>query len=328
MKQNTPIPVVLLYGPTACGKTQLADSLFSSDYETSQVNYCCSPFKGCVEIVSADSVQVYKGLRIGAAQPDKQLCKRLPHHLVGFCDPAQEFSVADFVARADVLCSEIYARGKLPVILGGTGFYIKHFMYGLPITPQADPLLRVRIQERLTREGAAALHKELETFDPISAKKIHVNDAYRIVRAHEVFEATGKPLSYFSTSTTYRAGYRFCPLYLTCPRAELYRRIEQRTDAMFTDGLLQEFTDLYCSGYREAHPAMKAIGYHEFFEANPLDPIHAKKEIVIELIKKNTKRYAKRQQTFFQTLPCFKTINLYDKNADSEIITTLKAFYT
>ncbi|MGP1594650.1 MAG: tRNA (adenosine(37)-N6)-dimethylallyltransferase MiaA [Treponema sp.] len=327
MKHERPIPVALLYGATACGKTSLADSLFSSDDTAVSVSCTQSPFKGCVEIISADSVQVYKGLRIGSAQPDEALCMRLPHHLVGCCDPAQEFSVADFVTHADTLCCEIYERGRLPVILGGTGFYIKHFMYGLPITPQADPLIRSRIQNRLAQEGAAVLHSELQAFDPISAQKIHVHDAYRIIRAHEVFEATGKPLSYFTLTQTYRTGYRFCPIYLTRQREELYRRIKQRVDAMVVEGLQQEFTDLYTCGYRAEHPAMKAIGYREFFEVNPDNPVKAEIEIVVELIKKHTKQYAKRQQTFFQALPSCKTINLPSKTADVEIITALKAFY-
>jgi len=323
------IPVPILFGPTASGKTDVADRLFAANDAAVSDRTCISPFRGKVEIISADSVQVYADLVIGAARPTKALMQRLPHHLVGVCDVQREFSVADFVQHADLLCKDIYARGKLPVIVGGTAFYIKHFMYGLPVTPAADVKTRLLLQKKMQERGAAAMLAELRQFDPISAAKIHIHDEYRILRAHEVYYASGKPLSSFLLSDVYRQGYRFCPVLVNRPRAELYARIEQRSQAMLEDGLAEEFRRLYEQGCRAHTPAMKAIGYREFFTVCPEHPIEAPVDAVLELITRNTKRYAKRQQTFFQSLPCTHAhiIDIGKATSTQELISFLVSFY-
>lgn len=308
------IPVAVIFGATACGKTAFAERLFTS-----------SPDK--VEIISADSVQVYRGMEIGSAQPSCELRAALPHHLIGICDPWEEFSVADFMQRADVLCKAIIARGIFPVILGGTAFYIKHFMYGMPLTPQADPFLREQLQKRLSQRGAAAMHKELADFDPVSAARIHINDEYRILRAHEVYYASGRPLSDFTLSYSYREGFRFCPIFLNRPRDELYRRIEVRIDEMFAQGLQQEVAQLVKCGCTADAPAMKAIGYREFFELSPDAPAAAPLDAVSALIKRNSKRYAKRQQTFFQSFPHVHRIDLTDPASERIVADILHRFY-
>ena len=264
---------------------------------------------------------------IGSAQPPQELLDALPHHLIGICDPSEEFSVADFVRSADEICKDIADRGKLPVVLGGTAFYIKHFMYGMPVTPQADPILRAQLQERIQRIGAAAMHAELASFDPASAAKIHIHDEYRILRAHEVYCASGRPLSSFELSYRYREGFSFCPIFLDRPRDELYRRIEARVDEMFEQGLEQELVRLIAQGCTAAHPAMKAIGYREFFELSPDAPAAASRDAVCALIKRNTKRYAKRQQTFFQSFPDAYRINMSDPAAERHAADILRDFY-
>ena len=269
-------------------------------------------------------MQVYRSMPIGSAQPPQELLNTLPHHLVGICDPAEEFSVADFVRSADAFCKDIANRGKLPVVLGGTAFYIKHFMYGMPVTPQADPILRARLQERMQRIGAAALHAELASFDPASAAKIHIHDEYRILRAHEVYCASGRPLSSFELSYRYREGFRFCPIFLDRPRDELYRRIEERVDEMFAQGLQQEISQLTAHGCTAAYPAMKAIGYREFFELSPNAPAAAPLDAVKDLITRNSKRYAKRQQTFFQSFPDVHRIDLSAPNSEQRIVELLQ----
>lgn len=302
------MPVAVIFGATACGKTALAAHLFTTSVNSIKT-----------EIISADSVQVYRGMPIGSAQPPQELLDTIPHHLIGVCDPSEEFSVADFVRSADKLCKDIASRGALPVVLGGTAFYIKHFMYGMPITPQADPVLRMRLQERMQHIGAAAMHEELASFDPASAAKIHIHDEYRILRAHEVYCASGRPLSSFELPYRYREGFRFCPIFLDRPRDELYRRIEARVDEMFAQGLQQEIARLTAQGCTADYPAMKAIGYREFFKLSPDAPAAAPLDAVKDLIKRDSKRYAKRQQTFFQSFPNVRRIDMTDPQSERRI---------
>lgn len=307
------LPVAVIFGATACGKTALAARLFTSSINSIKA-----------EIISADSVQVYRGMPVGSAQPPQELLDVLPHHLVGICNPSEEFSVADFVRNADELCKDITSRGKLPVVLGGTAFYIKHFMYGMPVTPQADPVLRAQLQEKIQCIGAAAMHAELTAFDPASAAKIHIHDEYRIIRAHEVYCASGQPLSSFELSYRYREDFRFCPIFLDRPRDELYRRIEDRVDEMFVQRLQEEVALLVSQGCTASYPAMKAIGYREFFELSPDTPTAAPLDAVKDLIKRNSKRYAKRQQTFFQSFPNVHRIDMTDPASEQHIAEILR----
>ena len=302
------MPVAVIFGATACGKTALAAHLFTTSVNSIKT-----------EIISADSVQVYRGMPIGSAQTPQELLDTIPHHLIGVCEPSEEFSVADFVRSADKLCKDIASRGALPVVLGGTAFYIKHFMYGMPITPQADPVLRMRLQERMQHIGAAAMYAELASFDPASAAKIHIHDEYRILRAHEVYCASGRPLSSFELPYRYREGFRFCPICLDRPRDELYRRIEARVDEMFAQGLQQEIARLTAQGCTADYPAMKAIGYREFFKLSPDAPAAAPLNAVKDLIKRDSKRYAKRQQTFFQSFPNVRRIDMTDPQSERRI---------
>ena len=283
-------PLIVICAPTACGKTSFAEALFAQG--------ASFPFAGKAEVISADSMQVYRGFNIGTAKPDAALLQKLPHHLIDICEPRGIFGAGDFVRKTLETAADIYSRKKIPVIVGGTGFYIRNFVYGLPPTPQADAALRARIELRMKTEGPQILWKELENLDPVSAHKIHIHDEYRIKRALEVCTASGKPLSSFSVKPVVRAGFSFLILSLQRSRAELYERIDKRVELMFEQGLIDEVRSLVSSGCRAADPAMQAIGYREFFTAD--GNLNRDTQAVKELIKKDSRAYAKRQQTFFK----------------------------
>ncbi len=324
-----PIPVVIFFGATASGKTNIATKIFAQKCDSEFLNEnFSSSLSDCAEIISADSVQVYKGLKIGSAQPEDEVLSVLTHHLIGLKNPSEEFSVSDFVNESDRLCAEIYNRGKLPILLGGTAFFLKNFIYGLPITPKADPLIRQKLQDRAKSEGCDVLLKELISVDPETASRLHVNDEYRIVRALEVYYASGKPLSSYKLPEKHREQYDFFVLSIDRPRDVLYERIEKRVDIMFTEGLAEEVKNLYKLGFDAKAPAMKAIGYREFFDENGNFKSESEIEDISKLIKRNTKRYAKRQETFFKAM---SGVNHYDIQSEEEFLrlyNDLKFFYS
>ena len=288
--------VLALFGPTACGKTDLLEKLFSGDDRL---------IKRPVVVVSADSVQVYRGLDIGSAKPDARLLERLPHELINIRDPRDTFSVGDFVRLADEACARAVASGALPVLSGGTAFYIKAFMLGLPSAPTADGETRARVQEDFRRLGPKVMLEELKEVDPLSAARIQPADHYRIARALEVYRSSGRPLSSYELPREPRARWSVLPLAIDRPRDELYARINARVDAMLAAGLAEELRSLVAAGYGPSDPGMRAIGYAEFFEQGDGDPEKgiAALEQVAERIKLHTRRYAKRQFTFMRALP-------------------------
>ena len=257
VKQESKIPVIVIFAPTASGKTALTKELFSKQGSHFILN---------AEVISADSQAVYKGMDIGTAKPEPELQKILPHHLINILNPDQQYNVSDFLDQADQLCQDIYSRGKIPVVCGGTGFYIRSFLYGIPKTPESDEALRNQLKERIQKEGNAALYEELKKIDPQSAKKIHPNDSYRICRALEVYYLSGKTRSDFAITPTLRPQYDFTFIVLDPPREVLYERINQRVDQMISQGLEQEVKSLLAQGYTKDSPAMKAIGYQEWFQ--------------------------------------------------------------
>ena len=204
---------------------------------------------------------------------------------------------------ADKLASEIWQQGFQPVVCGGSAYFIKHFVYGLPQTPPCDPSVRKQIQEQLEREGKAALHAQLEKLDPFSAKRIAVNDVYRLTRALEIITITGQPLSAFKHSAKPRSSYIFLLIGLMLERKELLRRIEARVEQMFAKGLLKEFASLLEKGYSARDPALRAIGYRELF--GYLDGCLSLSELK-KLIVIHTRQYAKKQLTFFKSLKAVK----------------------
>lgn len=309
------IPVVVLFAPTATGKTALALNIFGRSSR--------SFFKDKAELISADSMQVYKHLDIGTAKPSSLEMSELKHYLVNILEPSEQFTVADFVSLADKLCKEIYLQKKIPLIAGGTGFYIRNFILGLPKTPISDEKIRNELKNRLKTEGKEVLYSELMRVDSESAKKININDEYRICRALEVFYTTGKPRSSFKMNVEARKEYNFCIIILERERKELYERINARVDKMFSDGLEKEVRLLYENGFTKEMPGMQAIGYREWFLPN--GTLRNDIEKVREEIKHNSRKYAKKQYTFMKDIPNAITINVKDeKQAEKEIIEYLQ----
>lgn len=278
--------VILLFGPTAVGKTALLDELPSDRFE----------------LINADSMQVYRGMDIGTAKPSLEFRCRIPHHLIDICDPHDQFHVGDFVRLAETAIAEIVSRGRISVVSGGTAYYLRTLMFGMPAVPPSDPTTRKRILEELAAQGLAALYKRLSQIDRTTAERVGPSDPYRIARALEVYESSGKPLSTFPPPIAPRDDMQFTALGLDRPRAELHQRISDRVDGMLRAGLVGEVTRLVANGYTAKDPGMKGIGYREFFSPDGRF-IPDRPETVAEQIKTDSRRYAKRQMTFFRSLP-------------------------
>jgi len=315
----------VLVGPTASGKTELLLRLFGAPERSasgvagadlSMAGSGPKPALPRAEIISADSMQVYRGMDIGTAKPGPAELAILPHHLLDLLEPSEQYSAGDFVGRADAAAAGIAARGALPVLSGGTGFYVKNFVFGLPAAPASTPELRAAVARDLAEKGPGALRAELAAGDPVSAARIHEHDLYRLTRAVEILRATGRPLADFAAGGAARSCYDFLTVELTRPRAELYARIDARVDLMFERGLESEVARLRSAGCRASDPGMKAIGYREFFAlqaaegqtsadgaGNPCAPSASSRSALIAAIKQDSRRYAKRQETFFGSLP-------------------------
>ena len=302
------IPVLILFGPTASGKTALLERLFGS------------PGAPRAEIISADSMQVYRGMDIGTAKPSPQERARLPHHLIDIRDPDEQFNAGDFVRLAEEACLAAAGRGALPVVSGGTGFYLKNLVQGLSEAPPSDRAIRSGLKEDFIRRGAAALMEELAKADPVSAGRIHINDEYRLLRALEVYRLTGRPLSSYASKKV-PGTFCFRLIGLRRSREELYRRINARTAEMFRAGLVDEVKRLYDAGYTPADPGLRAIGYREFFVEGTAGSegddgswrLSEDLAGVEALAAQNSRRYAKRQVTFFASIPGVKWIDCGDE---------------
>ena len=277
-------PVVAVVGPTATGKTALGVAL-------------AEQFGG--EVISADSMQIYKGLDVGTAKVTPEETHGIPHHGVDILEPDAPFSVADFTAMAGRLEQEIAGRGHLPILVGGTGLYVQSFLYGVRFTEEKAPAgLREQLAEELAQKGGAALYAELQQVDPEAAAVIHPNNQVRVLRALEHFRATGKRLSeQKAQSLPPERPYRSLVLGLDFPdRAPLYRRIDLRVDKMLDAGLLDEAKLVY--DHRQTYrTAAQAIGYKEFF---PFFEGTAALEECADKLKQASRNYAKRQLTWFR----------------------------
>jgi len=303
----SPTPVLVLFGPTASGKTNVLLRLFGGLYQRA------------AEVVSADSMQVYRGMDIGTAKPSAQERARLPHHLIDIRNPNEQFNAGDFVRLANEAIAGIARRGAFPVVCGGTGFYLKNLILGLPESPPADEAIRAALKGDLREKGAAALMEELAAGDPVSAQRIHLNDTYRLLRALEVLRLSGRPLSSFGVSgQSAETSYRFIVAGLSRPREELYRRIDARCAVMFEQGLADEVRKLCDMGYTPRDPGLRAIGYREFF-AQEGDEYRLLGDIagIQALVAQNSRRYAKRQITFFAALPGVQWLEAGDDDTET-----------
>ncbi len=295
-----PTKVVILTGPTASGKTELLDELFGRGaprfFSSLRAGGKCN-YDSAV-IISADSMQAYRGMDIGTAKPGVELRLRLPHELIDIKNPNEQYTAGEFANKTDKLCSTLSSQGRLPVVSGGTGFYLRTFVCGVPSAPSADPLLRAAVAADLQNRGAQALRAELFAVDPKSAHRIHERDIYRLTRAVEILRASGKAPSRFAPSIVPRQGYKFLIVGIERPRDELKARISLRVQAMFDEGLFAEVEALRDQGYTSSCPGLKAIGYREFFEMEG----SSLREIA-DTISLHSLQYAKRQMTFLRALP-------------------------
>lgn len=302
--------VVAVGGPTASGKTALSVALARA-------------FDG--EIINADSMQIYKNLDVGTAKPSEEERQGIPHYLLDFLSPETPYSVADFTAAADPLIRDITARGRLPLVVGGTGLYITSLLSGMAFAPEkTDPAIRARLQARADTEGGAALYAELQRIDPNYAAQVHPNNLPRVIRALELFEATGRRMSdQRREARPAEAPYHALCLCLTCrDRAVLYSRIDRRVDEMVENGVLDEARQVY--DHRDAYrTAAQAIGYKEFF---PYFEGTANLTECTERLKQATRNYAKRQLTWFRRQNDAVWLYLDEEDVTEHACTLVRAF--
>ena len=280
-----PPKILVITGPTASGKTWLAVEL-------------AKRYNG--EVVSADSMQIYRRMDIGTAKPTAEEMGGVPHHMIDVADPEEDFSVARYVDMAAACVEDVLSRGKLPVLAGGTGLYIDSLLSGRTFAAfdEASPL-RAELEERYAREGGEALLRELARADPDAAARLHPNDAKRIVRALEVWLTTGRTITAHNEETR-AIPPRYDALTLTLDyerREDMWERIDRRVDKMMADGLEEEVRALLDSGIPAKCTAMQAIGYKEMVSALRGEATAAE---AAEEIKLRSRQYAKRQRTWFR----------------------------
>ena len=278
--------IVVVCGPTGIGKTGFAIAL------ARQFN---------AEIVGADSMQIYRRMDIGTAKPTPEEKAAAPHHLVDVVEPDDTFDAAAYVRMADDIITHLAGRKVLPLVVGGTGLYIKTLVYGLFKGRSTDSTLRRKLMDQAEQAGSAALHARLAGKDPAAAARIHVNDSYRIIRALEIIETTGRPVSdQFERHGFARARYEALQIGLHMPRQALYDRIDKRVDMMVAQGLEAEVRRLLRDGYSPELKSMQSLGYRHM--ADFIQGRLAWDE-ALRTLKRDHRRYAKRQMTWFRAVP-------------------------
>ena len=285
-KGNMDKTVVVIAGPTASGKTDLAINLA---LETDG------------EVISADSMQIYRYMNIGTAKPSKEEMKGIPHHMIDIVNPDESYSVALYKKDAENCIRDILSRGKLPIVAGGTGLYINSLIYNIKFSETVtDEEFRKSMQRIAETEGPEVLHEMLRKVDPESAEKIHANNVKRVIRALEVYKYTKKPISqHQKESRTEPPEYRYLVFILDMDREKLYDRINKRVDKMLENGLVDEVKRLLEMGYKPGSTALQGLGYKEIIRylnnELPFDE-------AIRILKRDTRHYAKRQLTWFRAI--------------------------
>ncbi len=271
--------MILLVGPTASGKTEAGLALARERNG---------------EIISVDSRQVYRELCVGTAKPVHPC---VPYHLIDFLDPKESFSAMDFAKRASALIADISKRGKTPILVGGTGFYFRALLEGLAPLPPADPALRESLRAEAERKGRAALHQRLASVDPVAAKNIPANNIQRLIRALEVYELTGKPITVWHQEHKKRPSAPLETIGLDPGREELNRRIQKRAEAMLAGGMIEETDALLKRGFPETAPGLTGLGYPRVIDF--LKKKMSRGELLQSIVQ-DTRQYAKRQMTWFR----------------------------
>ena len=281
-------PLILIAGPTASGKTKTSVLLAKA-------------IGG--EIISADSMQIYKGMDIGTAKVKAEEMEGIPHYMIDEWEADFPGNVATFKKQVENYLEAIYAKGKIPILVGGTGFYINAILFNTQFEEtESDDTYRLELEEIAKTKGALTLHQQLEEVDPKGAAAIHPNNVKRVIRALEYYKETGKPISEHnekerSKRASQESPYDYTFFALTMDRGILYERINKRIDQMLEEGLVEEVRSFYDAGLSEDLPSMKAIGYKEFF---PYFKGELSLEVCVDKLKQNTRNYAKRQLTWFK----------------------------
>ena len=274
--------LIVICGPTGIGKTAIAIEIAET------LN---------AEIIGADSMQIYRQMDIGTAKPTADEQARVAHHMIDIVDPDEPFDAVRFVELARKAAAGLYDRGIKPLVVGGTGLYIKAFVYGMFQSDPVDTKIRERLKKEADEHGTDSLYQRLMQSDPITAHKLHPNDTYRILRALETFEATGKPISeYQDTHAFAEPFYEALKIGLNMDRALLYERINERVDAMMGAGFVDEVKRLLEAGYTDDLKSMQSIGYRHIVDY--LESRFSLEEC-IHTLKRDHRRYAKRQLTWF-----------------------------
>jgi len=301
-------PLIVITGPTACGKTPTAVAL------AKKING---------EIVSADSMQIYRGMDIGTAKPTLAERDEIPHHMLDIADPKNDFSAAAFQQMARDAIEDIHSRGKMPILVGGTGFYIAAAVYENALTQDKDEeesaiskelIIREQLMKETAQEpeGAAALHNRLKIVDPQSADRIHPNNIKRVVRALAYYEANHQPISAHKRGRDLRYDTLFIVLHRD--RASLYQAIDRRVKVMIEQGLVREVEELLATGVGNKTTAMQALGYKEII---PYLRKECSLEAAVQAIQQGSRRYAKRQLTWFRHQIDGHWLSMDDKTPES-----------
>jgi len=308
MINNKDNNLLILLGPTGVGKTDISTKLAQKMFD--------------IEIISADSMQIYKYMDIGTAKPDKGILNTIKHHMIDIVDPSDDFDVTKYNKLATKIILDVFKRGKIPILMGGSGLYISSIINPLFTGPAKNIEYREILEEEANIHGKKYLYDKLSKIDPISASKIKPNDLRRIIRALEVFKSTGKTISYLKEKDfNKKAKFKYHIIGLKRDRKNLYQRINLRVDKMIKDGFIKEVKMLRDMGYKEDLNSMQGLGYKQINKH--LNGVYTKEE-VINLIKIETRHYAKRQMTWFKNkIKNIKWINL-DEYDEDEVVSKIK----
>lgn len=288
------IPVIVIAGPTGVGKTATSIEI------AKKLN---------TEIISADSMQIYRGMDIGTAKVTPEEAQGIVHHLTDIADPTENYSVYKFVSACKKAVSDIVSRGKIPVVAGGTGLYIDSFLNDIDFSEvRSDEAYRKELEMLADEKGNEYVHLLLQKADPVSASAIHPNNLKRVIRALEYHKVTNTTISSHNEETQKKPSpYNCCYICLTRDRQELYERIDKRVDIMLENGLVEEVKNLLLSGCNSSHTSMQALGYKEIIEYLEGRSTY---EDAVEILKRDSRRYAKRQLTWFRRREDSLWINL------------------